>query len=340
MTNLNNLYDWFLLKEDDGPKDAMDGGLPTTTPGFGNTATPSVANPPKQPEEQDEPSQDPQAPDMQTDDQSEDTDFETWQSNFFELAIKGDTNEMLSSIESVQNRNLTAPQRRFVSDNFQILLLRQDANFDKTSKEIRRLVNEELDRNSPSTSLLQHIHNVLQTSPVLQNILIKLVGQGGLKAELHRRMIGALLGAVQLGSGPGSEKPDLIYAGQDYTVDVSTRLQTTWGSIQLGKWELEDGDPEKYISDPELERLEEGSPEEKDVLRRRIIMESISELFKKRGFLVNVVGQDGTIYTLGWDLSGSLKSAYSEGKLIVRTIQSDNSEAMIDDKGSIIPFRC
>lgn len=87
-----------------------------------------------------------------------------------------------------------------------------------------------------------------------------------------------------------------------------------------------------------IKRLDEGSPEEKDVLRRRVVMESIAEHFKTRAFIINVVGTDGTIYTLGWDLATSLKAAYTEGKLVVRTKMDDSAEAMIDDDGAIIPF--
>jgi len=67
-------------------------------------------------------------------------------------------------------------------------------------------------------------------------------------------------------------------------------------------------------------------------------MESIAEAFKRRAFLINVVAEDGTNYTLGWDLSGSLRGAYTDGKLVVKTIQSENSDAMIDDDGKIIPY--
>ncbi|MEI7488159.1 MAG: hypothetical protein WCJ72_12260, partial [Chryseobacterium sp.] len=87
----------------------------------------------------------------------------------------------------------------------------------------------------------------------------------------------------------------------------------------------------------ELERMEDGAPEEKDVLRKRIIIDSISSFFKKRAFLVNVVGEDGTIYLLGMDLSTALKSAYNKGKLIVQFFESANSEAIIDKENNLIP---
>jgi hypothetical protein len=73
-------------------------------------------------------------------------------------------------------------------------------------------------------------------------------------------------------------------------------------------------------------------------VRRRVVIESIAEQFKQRAYIVNVTGKNGTVYTLGWDLAGSLKAAYTAGKLVVRTIQSENSDAMITDDGEIVPF--
>jgi hypothetical protein len=119
---------------------------------------------------------------------------------------------------------------------------------------------------------------------------------------------------------------------------MSTRFNSEWGAINLGNWSLKEDDPERFLSEPEAKRLQEGSPEEKEVLRRRVVIESIAELFKTRAFVINVVADDGTVYTLGLDLSNALKGAYKDGKLVVRTRHSDNSEAMITDDGEIIPF--
>jgi hypothetical protein len=101
---------------------------------------------------------------------------------------------------------------------------------------------------------------------------------------------------------------------------------------------MREDDPERFLSDSEQKRLDEGSPEEKEVLRHRIVIEAISDTFKKRSFLINVVTQDGTINTLGWDLGGSIRNAYTSGKLIVKLMQGENTEAMIDTDGAIVPY--
>ena len=187
MNNRHNIDTWF---EQEGSQDMPDLG-PARSDVGGGMDTAMVAGPnvtdPAGPEEKEpeDVSRDP-APDAEgLGDESQD--FESWRKEYFDLAIKGDINEMLDAIGLVRDRSLTAPQRRFVEDNLQILLLRQDANFEKASKEIRKLVNQEMDRNNPAVSLMDHIYNTLQSYPFLNTIFIKLAGQGALKGELHRR---------------------------------------------------------------------------------------------------------------------------------------------------------
>ncbi len=108
--------------------------------------------------------------------------------------------------------------------------------------------------------------------------------------------------------------------------------------MALGKWSLKTDDPKRFLEEPELARLKDGSPEERTVLRHRIVLSSISEQFRTRAFLMHVASPDGKIHALGWDLGDSLQSGYVDGKLVVRTKASDAAEAMIDDEGNIIPI--
>ena len=319
------------------------GGNPGAAPGAGAPNDPNVASP-SPPDSDPEPqqqqnsmpdiTQDPAAPDMP--EQMDEQDFEQWKDSYFKETVKGDVNKLVDMISQVRDLDLDAYPRKFVEDNLQVCFLRQHANVDKASKEIRKLVKDDLDQNNPSVSLVNHIIATLGAMPELNNVFIKLKGLLGMKGDLHRKFITGIIGGVQVGTGGNNE--DVVYNEKDYSIRLSTRYNDKWGKVDIGKWSLREDDPERYLTEPEQRRLEEGSPEEKDVLRRRVVLESIAETFKKRGFLVNVVGQDGTIYTLGWDLAGSLKGAYTDGKLVVRTIQSDNSEAMIDDQGAIIPY--
>jgi hypothetical protein len=172
--------------------------------------------------------------------------------------------------------------------------------------------------------------------PVLNETFIRMMGYSGNKGELHRKFVAALTGSVQVSSGP--DKENIIFNEREYSIKMSTRLNAEWGDIALGSWSLREDDPGRYLSEPELKRLSEGSPEERDVLRRRIVVESIAKQFEEQSFVINVVNDAGVIYHLGWDMSNALRGAYSDGKVVVKTVKSENSEAMISDDGQIVPM--
>lgn len=349
MGNNINLQDW-LLKEEGGfgtgteTQLGVQGSVPTSQPNLGAMAPssapggdPNIANlPPKENDPPEDVSSDPKAPDMPEDSgEKEDIDFETWKKKFLVASIKGNVQDLKDMIMDVRDNNFEDPyQRKFIEDNLQILFLRENSNINEASQKIRKLIKDDLDHNNPATSVVNHIQSVMEEQPMLNNIFIKLTGLRGMKMPLHREYIAALTGSVQVGSGGSTE--DLIFNEKEYSIRMSTRFNSTFGEVNIGPWSLRRDDPQRYLAPPELRRLEDGSPEERTVLKRRIIMESIAEKYENRAFIINVVGVNGTVYTLGWDISTSLKAAYTEGKLIIRTPKNDNNEVMIDDDGAII----
>jgi hypothetical protein len=349
----HNLNDW--LNEADTPAAAanpdqtgsmapqvgVSGGGPGMDPN--QKTDPNITNQPDQmnPQPQDM-SQDPGVPDMPQQDDGE-GDFEVWKKEYFKESVKGDVLKQKELLKQFKYKDDLLPaQRVFVDNNWDIQLLRENSNINKVSKEVRKTAREQMDRNNPANTMVNILHTVLQTDPMLNNIFIKCLGYGDLKSGLHRKYMAALVNAVQVGHG--GNDPDLIYnekgteKDKGYSIMISTRMGSTWNRIVLGDWSLKEDDAERFLKEPEIKRLNEGSPEEKDVLRRRIVMESIASQFKTRAFLVTVVSEDGTIYNLGWDIANSLRNAYTDGKLVVRTRRSDNSEALIDDEGRILPF--
>lgn len=346
------IQDW-LFKEGDIPAgaqiDPAMGGPPTTD---GMTGGPQPEQPPTDPnvgnvdtanQPPEDINNDPPVPDM-PDEKPKVEDFEVWRKQFEKESIKGDTQKLVDLLGMVRDKeHLRSYQKKYIEDNWNIQLLRQNANIEKASKDIRRQIKEQLDRNNPATTVVSHITAVLATIPTLNNIFIKLKNYGNLKGDLHRKFIGALTGSLQVGAGSNTEDLMFYDNGSDvnetgYSIAISTRFNADWGDVMLGYWSMKEDDPDRYLSDPEKKRLEDGSPEEKDVLKRRIILESIAKQYELRAFIINVVGDDGTIATLGWDIAGSLRAAYSEGKLVVKTKMSDDSESMITDDGQIIPF--
>lgn len=317
----------------------MDPYNPTgpNAPAQSPSGDPNIANmPPEemggQHEEEPDYSADPKYPDMPED--RKHLDYEQWRKEFMDSAIKGDVQEMKELLSDVRDRHLDCHQRTFVDDNYQIVQFREFSNVAKTGKEIKKLIKEDLDHNNPGTSVASHIVEVLQTDPLLNNVYIKLSGLHRVKGDYHRKFIAAITGSVQVGGGAAQE--DLIYNEKDFSIRMSTRFFTRFGDIYIGNWSLRSDDPQRYLKAPELQRLEDGAPEEKDALRKRIISDSIAETFKTRAFIINVAETDGTVYTIGWDLATALKAGYTSGHLVVKTESGDGSEAMIDEDGTIV----
>jgi hypothetical protein len=287
-----------------------------------------------QPGVEDDAMVDPQHPEMPEDSDQGEQDFEDWRNEFFKLAVKGDPNEMIGALKQVRDRELDRTQQKFVEDNLQIQYFRQDHNVFKASQEIRKMIKQQLDRNYPASNLATYITQALEQYPDLTEIFYKLPGFYGMKGDLHRKFMGALLSAVQVGAGGNRE--DLVYSEHDYSINISTRFATEWGEIALGKWSLQADDPARYLEEPELARLQDGSPEEKSVLRHRIVIASIAERFRTRAFLIHTVDADGIINCLGWDLGDSLTGGYVDGYLRVKNQTTTSQEAMINPDGEII----
>lgn len=354
--NQNNLHYYLrrLFKEDDGglpagqppisspggPGDPMGAnmGMGGPIPPQGGSPDPNVAAPPNDPNmgsQSDDLSGDPLSPDM-PEDQDDGGHFEEWRNRFFKESIKGNPNALIDMISQVRDRKLAANQEKFVEDNLQIQMLRQQSNIMQASKEVRKNVNEQLDRNSPATSLVKYVDEALQKQRILVDDFIKITGYYGMKGDIHRKYLAALLGAVQVGSGANNE--DIILNDNEYAVNLSTRIAKEFGRFDLGNWTLRASDPGKFLTEPETRRLMHGSPEEREVLRHRVVLDSMVDRFLRRGFFLTVVGDDGTLFNLGWDIATCLKAAYSTGKLVIKTKLSDASEVMFDSEGELVPI--
>jgi hypothetical protein len=337
MTKRINEQSW--INEADGtggagatPESGAQGGLMGGPPTGGQPQNqPNQMSMNKQSGEEDI-SNDPKFPDMPQ--QTGEEDFHMWKIKYVKESIKGDPNTLIQSILSVRDRDLDPIHRKFVEDNLDINFLRQNSNIFAASKEVRSLIKKDFDRTNPSMTLTRHVVDTLEKQPLLNEVYIKCMGLGGSKLDQHRKFVASLLGAIQVGSGGLNE--DLIFEEQDYSIRISTRFNARWGDVNIGRWYLKEDDPERYLKHAELNRLESGSPEEKDVLRRRVVMESIAEAYRERAFMIDVVGSDGTVQHLGWDLGNCLKASYLDGKLVVRTGDNDNRESFIDEEGSII----
>jgi hypothetical protein len=212
------------------------GGPPMTQPGGPgdpmNQQEPVHMTMDQQPDEPEDISKDPPFPDMP--DETEQDDFEIWKIKFVKESIKGDPQGLVNRILQIRDNDLDPAQRKFVEDNFDINILRQNSNIFQASNEIRKRIKKDFDRTNPATSVIGHITEVLDQNPLLNEIYIKLTGLGGGKMDMHRKFIGGLMGCVQVGSGGQNE--DLVFEESDYSIRLSTRFNSRWGDVNIGRW--------------------------------------------------------------------------------------------------------
>ena len=333
MPNLINLQNW-LMSEQENPAPAPDafmGSDPSSLPpqSYDKTTQLSV---PQNTSPMDKPNiEEPREPDMPKD--SKISDFSSWKNKFFKESIKNDVVALIQMIMNIRDGELSSYQRKFVEDNLQVCFLRQNSNINKASADMRKKIRDDLDMANPGVSLVNHFSSTLSTMPELINTFIRISGLYSNKADLHRKYISSLIGAIQVGSG--AQQEDIVYNEKTYSIRISTRFNSRFGSIDVGRWALQQDDPQKYLADAELEKLDSGAPEEKRVLRHRVIIESVATSFEKRVFIVNVLADNGTIYFIGLDLSNVLRSGYDNGVLTVSTFQNDASEALFDAEGNL-----
>jgi len=353
MSNWLTINDW-LIKEEGGqdvlspaldplagggsgqpPADAQNPGLPGAGAAPPPAENPNAGNPMEQPNQPGNMGElpDPITPDM-PDEQPKNMNFEMWKGKYFKDSVKGDVNELIESINKIRNTDLESYPRKFVEDNLQIQFLRQNANIAKAGDVIRKGIRDKIDHNNPCLTLVNNVLAGLQPMPELSNIFIKILGLYTNKADAHRKFIASLLGAVQVGSGGQNE--DIILNQKEYSIRISTRMQSKFGIVDIGKWTMNLQDPEKILSEAEMDRLENGSPSEKDILRKRIMLESIADTFMRRSFFINVVEKNGTVYFVGADFANALRDGYSEGRLILKHLVSEYSSAIYDSEGNLV----
>jgi len=331
-----NLDDWIINEQENpapGP-DALMGSDPTSlAPESDQKTTQLGVVQPQNPMNSITPEfEEPASPDMPV--QRDASDFGTWRNKFFRESVKNDVNTLIQLINEIRDAELSTYQRKFVEDNLQICFLRQNSNISKASAEMRKKIRDDLDTANPSVSVVNHFISVFSTMPELVNTMIKISGLYSNKADLHRKYLASLMGAIQVGSG--GQQEDIVYNEKTFSMKISTRYNSRFGSVDLGRWTLQQDDPQKYLSDAEIEKLDSGAPEERKVLRHRVLLESIASFFQKRLYIVNVLSDNGTVYFCGLDMSNLLRSGYENGSFMVISYQNDASESIFDTNGDMV----
>jgi len=192
------------------------------------------------------------------------------------------------------------------------------------------------------TELYSVVSSEIEPYKAITDCLVKLPAFYSMKSDLYRKAMGAMMNGVQIGSG-GSLEDLFIPLGEDGVgIKVCTRCYTDFGNIQIGKWNLQFNDPENFLSDAELQKLNNtGSPEEKEVLRKRVVVESIAENFKDKVYLCMIVDPNmGERHEIGFNFAELMRDGWKNGYISIEFKASvGKGEAGVQVDGELIDLQ-
>ena len=176
----------------------------------------------------------------------------------------------------------------------------------------------------------------------IKNSLLKLPSFYSMKADLFRKILCSVLNGVQIGSGGTLEDIFIPLREDGVGIKACTRCYTDFGNIEIGKWTLNFDDPEQYLSEEELKKLNiDGSPEEREVLRKRVVIESLADKFIDKIYLILIVDpNNGSRTEVGINFSELLREGWKNGNISINFKASvGKGEAAINQDGELIDLK-
>lgn len=200
----------------------------------------------------------------------------------------------------------------------------------------------EMSQSISGVELYSIISEEIDRYPNIVNTMIKLPSFYSMKSDLYRKTIAALMNGVQIGAGGTLEDLFIPITKGGVGIKVCTRCYTEFGNIQIGKWRLQFNDPENYLSDTELEKLNNtGSPEEKEVLRKRVVIESVAEAFKNKIYIILISDpNDGSRHEIGFNFYDLIMDGWKNGYISINFRASvGRGEAGVKVNGEMIDLQ-
>ncbi len=217
----------------------------------------------------------------------------------------------------------------------------QTTSFNPLAKGLTTLNENNLGEMS-GVEIFSIVSEELERFEAVKEALIKLPAFYAMKADLFRKIICSLTNGVQIGSGGQLEDIFIPVAENGIGIKLSTRCYTDFGNIEIGKWMVQFNDPEKYLAEEELEKLNNtGSPEEKEVLRKRVVVESIAHKFKDKIYIVLIVNPNvGTRREIAFNFSELIRDGWKNGYISVEFKASVNKgDAGIQIDGELVDLQ-
>lgn len=251
-------------------------------------------------------------------------DFDDFRQDYIEMSVNAKPEELMDKLGDLSGIiDLGPKEKKFTSDNLQILQLMEDKDIYEASRKLHHI--------EDPMEMMAQLSETIDKVETLRNVTFKLTSFFGMKSDLYRKFVASLLGAVQVGGG-GTVEDLVIAPTKGQRTLLCTRFYTVFGYIDLVPWSLHEGDADMFLKDIERERMETGSPEEKRVLLKRTILSSITNVVGNKIFLVCVVSRStGRRTEFAFRMDRFLNQGYEKGLLEVNlSEESDRLEVFPD----------
>lgn len=216
--------------------------------------------------------------------------------------------ELVDFLKGISSQAKTASERSFIDSNLSSLSLLEET----VVEEIRKKLKKEKDPETLMNSLEEALDSYTEMGEALQ----RLSAAGPDKSNLWRQMVAALCTGAVIPGMVGGEV-HCARGKNEETMVLRPICTLNWGYVDLGAVRITATSPEDYLSEEGRQRLENGAPEEKRVLRNRVFVESVSDQLGGGYYMILALKQDDPNWNMVGFLSDIFRESYEGGSLTV-----------------------
>ena len=219
---------------------------------------------------------------------SVDTQFTQYVREYAKMVAKysdePDTLKKMLQVPSLQNFEMTPWQRAFIDSNLSSVSLLHEGFVIEAQKQIKRISGSGGSNTSAFESLFDRIGE-------LQDVFVRLSVAGPDRSNLLRQFMAAVLSGVVV-PGPVGGEVMMAQKKSDEVVSIRPNCYTTWGYVDLGPVTIDGKSMEDYLSESERDKINDGAPEERRVLRNRLLIEAISDQLGGANYYIVVINPE------------------------------------------------
>ena len=210
------------------------------------------------------------------------------------------TKEQLTDyLKGIGPQAKSSSERSFVDSNLSSLSLLEETVVEEIRKKLKKEKEPEM--------LMIALEEALDSYPEMAEALQRLSAAGPDKSNLWRQLVAALCNGAVIPGVVGGEVHCPRGKGEEPMV-LRPICTLNWGYVDLGSVRITATSPEDYLSDESRQRLTNGAPEERRVLRNRVFVESVADQLGGGYYMVLAIKQDDP----NWDMVGFSSDIFRE----------------------------